>query len=141
MEYMKRAVLLALLLSSPKISVACSVTLAAPPASDISSLHLVSRTPQVKSLGSILENCTEPAGYIVTITSLNASMLSSATRGYPYQFSYDSGEAVSLATPFERVFATPSTGATKPISVLLPPRREALVGTYSDTIRIVISAR
>lgn len=135
---MRNSLLALLLILSHQAASACTLSVTLP---EVGSLPLVNQGSQSVRVAWVSETCPEEEGYVINIASLNSSQLKSGAVGYDYQISYNLEPAVSLSVPYEKIYTSPSQGGAKPLDIILPFRRTARKGSYSDSITVSISAR
>lgn len=93
------------------------------------------------------ETSNNPRGYKVLVSSQNGSKLKHTTQPdvfVPYTFSYGGAPSIVLANFNQEVKRVPSVEGlvttTSEVRVSLDKQPQALVGTYTDTVSISISA-
>lgn len=103
---------------------------------------------EVRTLvAKVNETSNSPRGYRVLVSSENSSRLKHTTQPnvyVPYTFSYGGARPVILANTNQEVKRVPSVEGlvttTSEVRVSLDKQPQALVGTYTDTVSISISA-
>lgn len=96
-----------------------------------------------KLVATISENCNDPNGYKVSVSSSNNGYLVNGNTKTPYALSYDGGPAVSLISNQVAKTVNSLTSATSTasnVSVNVTALTNALAGTFSDTLIFTITA-
>jgi spore coat protein U-like protein len=120
-------------------SVASTCTIAVTDAAQ--SLNIVSGESN-KQVGSIVENCNNGTGYVVTISSANQGVLKTtsgaSTPAYTLRYDSQSGTLAS-ALAVTRDGAQFNREVT--VGVTLPASANAVAGSYSDTLTLTIATK
>jgi hypothetical protein len=104
-------------------------------------LDLVAGSSNVQ-VATVGEKCNSSKGFTVTLTSLYAGVLKTATGAQAgYTVSYDTAAGVSLATPLVLTRRKSKSLTNRPLKVSVPANARALAGSYYDTITLTIAAR
>ncbi len=99
------------------------------------------------SIASVTEQSNSPAGYTVSVSSLNNGSLKHASvpgEQFAYQLSYDGGANFNPTTaPAVVKTSGPLPGFTTDVSdvkITYPAQPTAMVGTYSDTLSFTLQS-
>jgi hypothetical protein len=135
---MGRRLIISLLSIISSHSLACSLVVTRVPGAAI---RLKSTTSTVTRIATVVENCPDAKGYVVTISSKENSSMKSARAAYAYQVSYSHGPFVSLAVPYTKTYSGPSDMQPRTVDVLTPANRGPVAGNYLETLTISVSGR
>ncbi|WP_044561074.1 hypothetical protein [Azospirillum sp. B4] len=103
-------------------------------------LNILSGSSNV-TVGSVVENCNDGAGYTVTVASTNGGSLKGTTpsmQPVSYTTIYD-GQSGTGTVNVTRSSAQFSKNAT--VAVTVPANAQAVAGSYSDTLTITIAGK
>ncbi|WP_044558555.1 spore coat protein U domain-containing protein [Azospirillum sp. B4] len=103
-------------------------------------LNILSGSSAV-TVGSVVENCNDGAGYQISVSSANGGNLkSSATGAQPISYTpiYD-GQSAGSSVNVVRSAAAFNKTAT--VAVTVPANAQAIAGAYTDTLTITIQGR
>lgn len=99
------------------------------------------------TIANVTEQSNSPAGYTVSVSSLNNGNLKHATiagEEFAYQLSYDGAASFSPTTaPAVVKTSGPLPGFTTDVSavqITFPAQATAMVGTYSDTLSFTLQS-
>lgn len=94
-------------------------------------------------VGTVTEDCNAGNGYTVSLTSANSGKLSSTATGSSpttYTAAYDNGTG-SIATKITADRNSHQFGRQGQVQVSFPGNSQAVAGSYTDTLNIVIAAK
>ncbi len=109
-------------------------------------LNIVSGESSTK-VATVTEQSNSPAGYIVSVSSVNNGKLVHTTlpaNSFGYQVSYDGGSNLTPVTTPTQVKASGAlpgfTTDNSDVKISFPAQASAVFGTYSDTLTFTIQA-
>lgn len=123
-----------------QVNVICTVTIAA--TAKAASLDLQAGEQNV-SVGVVTEDCNSSNGYTVSVNSQHGGQLRSGDASAPlarYTASYDDA-AGSIAAGLTAKRKSAFFGRTVNLVVSVPANAQAIAGSYSDSITVVIAAK
>lgn len=125
---------------SGQVGVNC--TIGVKPTAKASSLDLVKGESNTQ-IADVIENCNNPTGYTVTLSSEMGGRLQPKFDGaepVAYDLSYEKAEG-SIAEKMVAFRDTAEFDRVAPLSITLPGNSRALAGYYYDNIVLTIAAK
>lgn len=155
MKFIKSSIVLAVL-AAGGVAHAASATGQIQLSGAVSQVCTIAVTPTAKAtnldiltgetaavVGTVTEDCNAGNGYTVSLTSANSGKLSSTATGSSpttYTAAYDNGTG-SIATKITADRNSHQFGRQGQVQVSFPGNSQAVAGSYTDTLNIVIAAK